>query len=59
MARAKSKLCALTKDKLRLPIAVCKMGLLYNKEAIVRSLIEKNMPSAFRHIKKLKDVKEA
>lgn len=35
------------------------MGLLYNKEEIIKRLIEKNIPKAFRHIKKLKDVKEA
>lgn len=59
MARAKSKLCAISKDKLREPIAVCRMGLLYNKEEIIKKLIEKNIPKAFRHIRKLKDVKEA
>jgi hypothetical protein len=59
MARAKSRLCAMTKEPLREPIAVCRMGMLYNKEEIIKRLIEKTIPRAFRHIKKLKDVKEA
>eukprot|EP00347_Sterkiella_histriomuscorum_P013023 403366309 len=58
MARAKSRLCAISKNPLREPIAVCKLGLLYNKEEIIKRLIEKEVPRAFRHIKKLKDVKE-
>jgi hypothetical protein len=58
MARAKSRMCSISKDKLREPLVVCKMGLLYNKEEIIKRLIEKNIPNAFRHIKKLKDVKE-
>ena len=59
MARAKSRLCAISKDKLREPLVICKMGLIYNKEEIIKRLIEKNIPKAFRHIRKLKDVKEA
>ncbi|CDW82542.1 rtf2 domain containing protein [Stylonychia lemnae] len=59
MARAKARLCAISKDKLRQPIVICRMGLLYNKEEMIKRLIEKNIPKAFRHIKKLKDVKEA
>lgn len=59
IARAKSRLCSMTKEPLRRPIAVCRMGLLYNKEEIIKRLIEKTIPRAFRHIRKLKDVKEA
>jgi hypothetical protein len=59
MAKAKSRLCALSKEPLHQPLAICRLGLLYNKEHIVKRLIEKNMPKAFRHIQKLKDVKEA
>lgn len=59
IARAKSRLCSMSKEPLRKPIAVCRMGLLYNKEEVVKRLIEKSIPRAFRHIKKLKDIKEA
>jgi hypothetical protein len=58
-AKNKAKLCNLSKEQLREPISVCRLGRLYNKEEIIRRLIEKTMPSQFRHIKKLKDVKEA
>ncbi len=58
IAKAKSRLCALTKDQLSRHVTVCRMGLLYNKEELIKKLIEKNMPKAFRHIKKLKDVRD-
>ncbi len=60
MAKAKSKLCALTKDALgRQHVVVCRLGLLYNKEEVIKKMIEKNMPKAFRHIRKIsRDVKE-
>jgi hypothetical protein len=38
-------------------MVVCKLGHLYNKENILKGLLEKSLPHAFRHIKKLKDVK--
>jgi len=58
IAKAKASLCAISKEPLKKPIAVCRMGLLYNKEELVKRLIEKTIPGAFRHIRKLKDVKE-
>jgi hypothetical protein len=36
----------------------CKLGLLYNKEHLIRALLDKKMPKSFRHITSLKDVKE-
>ena len=58
IAKAKSRLCALGKEPLRGPIVACRLGLLYNKEDVVKRLIEKTMPKAFRHIRKLRDVKD-
>ena len=59
LARARSRLCAISKTPLRPPLTVCRMGLIYNKEELVKRLIEKQIPKAFRHIKKLKrDVRE-
>ena len=58
-AKAKASYCAISKEPLRKPVVVCRLGLLYNKEDVIKRLIEKNIPNAFRHIKKLKDVKEA
>ena len=50
---AKSSLCAMSKEPLRKPIVVCKRGLLYNKEHLIKRILEKNMPKEFRHIIKL------
>jgi hypothetical protein len=41
MAKTKSTLCAISKEPLRPPLVVCRLGLLYNKEEIVKRLIEK------------------
>jgi len=59
LAKDKATTCALTKEPLQQPIVVCRLGNLYNKEAIIKRLLEKTMPVAFRHIQKLKDIKEA
>ena len=32
------------------------MGYLFNKEAVIQAIIDKKMPKAFAHIRKLKDV---
>ena len=52
-AVARSTLCAISKEPLRSPIVVCKRGLLYNKEQLIKRLLEKTMPYEFRHIRKL------
>ncbi len=41
-----------------MPIAACRLGLLYNKESILRALIENSLPKQFRHITTLKDIVE-
>mmetsp|Transcript_402 Transcript_402/g.534 ORF Transcript_402/g.534 Transcript_402/m.534 type:complete len:162 (-) Transcript_402:155-640(-) len=43
----------MSKEALRAPIVVCKRGLLYNKEHLIKRFLEKNMPREFRHIVKL------
>ena len=52
-AVARSTLCAISKEPLHSPIVVCKRGLLYNKEQLIKRLLEKTMPYEFRHIRKL------
>ena len=51
-ARAHAQLCALSKEPLRKPLVVCRRGLLYNKETLIKRLIEKTVPKEFRHIRK-------
>ncbi len=60
VARAKARLCALTKEPLGgKHVVVCRLGLLYNKEEVIKKMIEKAMPKVFRHIRKIsKDVKD-
>ena len=58
IAKAKARLCALSKDSLKEPIVMCRLGLLYNKEQVIKKMIEKSLPKAFRHIRKLKDIKD-
>ena len=50
---AKRSLCAMSKETLRRPVVACRRGLLYNKEHLIRRLLEKNVPREFRHIAKL------
>jgi hypothetical protein len=36
----------------------CELGNFFNKEALIKALLEKNLPKEFSHIRELKDVKE-
>ena len=53
----RSRYCAISNSKLAVPIVGCRLGYLYNKEALLSCLINKTMPSTFDHIRKMKDVK--
>jgi len=48
--------CALSKLQLQPPLVADELGNVFNKEAIVRALIDKQIPEEFRHIRSLKDV---
>jgi len=56
IGKARATLCTLTKQKLKKPIVACRLGFLYNKESILKSLIDKNLPKDFAHILTLKDI---
>ena len=57
--------CAMSTEPLRDPIVCCELGNLYNKEEVVKYLLNqkgarvKLFNGAFQHIRKLKDVKTA
>lgn len=57
--KARAKYCSLSKDHLKVPIVICRLGNIYNKSAIVTALVEKKIPKCFSHIRSLKDVKDA
>jgi len=63
---ANYKTCAVSREPLRPPVVACKLGYLFNKEALIRFLLERKTKTkqedfsvgvdAFQHIKSLKDV---
>uniref|UniRef100_A0AC35TQP6 Replication termination factor 2 n=1 Tax=Rhabditophanes sp. KR3021 TaxID=114890 RepID=A0AC35TQP6_9BILA len=57
----KWKICQLTQEKLRKPVAIDKLGRLYNKEALFDAMLSKSLAKSeeTKHIKKMKDIKEA
>lgn len=48
--------CALSFEPLKPPCVIDLLGNVFNKEALVKALLGKNLPKAFRHIKGLKDM---
>lgn len=46
--------CALSNEKLKEPVVTCELGHLYNKEAVIRCLLDKNVDEKFSHIRNLK-----
>ncbi|XP_063700950.1 replication termination factor 2 [Culicoides brevitarsis] len=52
------KHCALTQQKLQQPIVMDGLGRLYTKQNVIESLLEKELPADFQHIKSLKDIKD-
>lgn len=58
MNKNRSKYCAISNDILAKPVVGCKMGYLYNKEVLYKSLVDKTIPKAFRHIKRAKHLRD-
>jgi hypothetical protein len=56
--KARSSFCAISNERLRVPVVGCRMGYLYLKEKVYEAILKKTIPRAFRHIKKLRDIKE-
>lgn len=48
--------CALSQETLKPPCAIDRLGNVFNKEFLVRALLEKTLPSQFSHIRGLKDM---
>ncbi|GJQ09069.1 hypothetical protein GpartN1_g860.t1 [Galdieria partita] len=63
---ANYRTCAISREPLKPPVVACKLGYLFNKEALIRFLLERKAKTkqedfctstdAFQHIKTLKDV---
>eukprot|EP00741_Cyanophora_paradoxa_P008135 tig00001264_g7872.t1 len=48
--------CAISEKPLVEPIVACRVGMLYNKDAVLQCLLDKKMPAGFRHVRKMKDL---
>ncbi|XP_015926313.2 replication termination factor 2 [Parasteatoda tepidariorum] len=58
---AKWKHCAITQEPLRKPIVACELGKLYNKEAVIEHILNKEAAATSEnagHIARLADIKE-
>lgn len=53
------KCCAITQQLLQEPIVMCHLGKLYSKMALIEALLDRSiLPTEFKYIKSLKDVKD-
>lgn len=50
--------CAISNEALTEPVVACELGNLFNKEAVIRSLLERTLNQAFEHIRGMKDLIE-
>lgn len=55
---SKSQYCSMTKEHFNPPLAGDKLGQIYNKKAVILTLLQKTTPKGFNHIRSLKDIKE-
>ena len=55
---ARARFCNLTNQPLAKPLAVCKLGYIYNYERVLESAVQKTLPSKYAYIKKLSDIKQ-
>ncbi|XP_954113.1 uncharacterized protein TA02855 [Theileria annulata] len=58
MKELRWKTCALSQEPLAPPIVSCKLGLLYNKEAVLKYILSKKPKPSFEHLKGLRDIKD-
>ncbi|EDV23447.1 uncharacterized protein TRIADDRAFT_58086 [Trichoplax adhaerens] len=56
--QARWRHCTITQQHLQLPMVGCELGKLYNKDAIIEYLLDKESSDNCPHIRGLKDVKE-
>merc|ERR1719373_312743 len=55
--RTRMSQCFLSQEALREPVVACRLGNLYNKEALIGALLSRSIPEPIAHIRALKDVK--
>lgn len=47
----------MTKQRLSPPLAICRLGLIYNYEEVLKLMLEKRIPHQFSHIRNIKDLR--
>eukprot|EP00904_Undaria_pinnatifida_P011047 jgi/Undpi1/7072/HiC_scaffold_22.g09546.m1 len=57
-AELRKKVCAISNERLREPVAACELGYLYNKDDLIAGLLKRDLNPAFNHIRGLKDIVE-
>ncbi|CAM9132374.1 unnamed protein product [Scytosiphon promiscuus] len=57
-AELRTKVCAISNERLREPVAACQLGYLYNKDVLISGLLNRDLNPAFNHIRGLKDIVE-
>jgi hypothetical protein len=58
VAIGRARYCNLTKQKLSLPMAICRLGYIFNYEALLQVLIEKRLHKKYSYIRKLSDIRQ-
>ncbi|KAG5192747.1 Rtf2 RING-finger-domain-containing protein [Tribonema minus] len=54
----RTKVCAVSNERLQEPIVVCELGYLYNKDAVLSALLDRTLDPTFAHLRGLKDLIE-
>jgi len=57
-AANKATLCAISGERLKKPLVICKLGNIYSKEQVMERMLNKTVQEPYRHLQKLKDLKE-
>lgn len=58
VAVGRARYCNLTKQKLALPMAICRLGYIFNYEALLQVLIEKRLHKKYCYIRRLSDIRQ-
>lgn len=58
VAVGRARYCNLTKQKLSLPMAICRLGYIFNYEALLQVLIERRLHKKYSYIRKLSDIRQ-
>ncbi|CAD8176506.1 unnamed protein product [Paramecium pentaurelia] len=58
VAKQRAQFCSLTKERLRKPIACCRVGYLYNYDSLLKAFMDKKIPQELKHLQNMKKVKK-